>query len=260
MQTEAAFRKLVDIVARLRGPNGCPWDREQTPATIAPNMIEETYECAEAISENDASHIKEELGDMILQTILLSRMFEEHGVFDISDVLEGISEKLIRRHPHVFAGLEVKDSAEVLDNWAKIKSGETGRKPKESILDGIPAGLPPLDRALKLQQKAAKAGFDWTDINGVFAKIDEEIAEVKSAEPENQEAELGDLLFMAINLCRFMKVDPSMALINVNSKFTRRFNYIEKRMKETGAQLCRENWNLMDDFWYEAKEKLEQKQ
>jgi len=256
MQTDNAFLKLCDIVARLRAPDGCPWDREQDPESLCADLVEETYECIEAITEKDPVHIKEELGDLFLLLTMISHMHEEEGKFTIADVLEGISEKLVRRHPHVFSDVKVKDSAEVLDNWAKIKIEQEGRKPKDSILDEVPHGIPPLDRTLKLQKKAAKYGFDWPDLDGVLKKTEEELGEVREAiksDPAHLEEELGDLLFMAVNLCRFKKVDPSAALAGTNSKFVRRFKHVEKRMKEAGQVMNSENLLLMDKYWDEAK-------
>ena len=253
---EAAFRSLWDIVVRLRGPGGCPWDREQTPLSLRGDLIEETYECIEAITEADPTHIKEELGDLFLLVTMLSYMHQQEGAFSITDVLKGISEKLIRRHPHVFSGLEVKDSAEVLDNWARIKIEQEGRKPKDSVIDEVKAGLPPLDRAFKLQKKAAKVGFDWPEVNGVFTKIEEELGEIREAlnsGPENLEEELGDLLFSAVNLCRFLNIEPSAALSRTNAKFIRRFHHVEKRMKEAGVEMKQGNLELMDSYWEEAK-------
>ena len=253
-----AFRTLCDIVARLRGPGGCPWDREQTPVTLRGDLIEETYECIEAIDENDPTHIKEELGDIFLLVTMLSYMHEQEGIFSVSDVLTNVSEKLVRRHPHVFGGLEVKDSAEVLDNWARIKVNEEGRRPKDSILDEVKQGLPPLDRAWKLQKKAAKAGFDWPDMTGVTGKIREELEEVQAAADnprEKLEEELGDLLFSVINLCRYLAIEPSIALRRTNSKFTERFKYVERKMKENALEMNRENLDTMDCYWNEAKNK-----
>ncbi|MDR1618267.1 MAG: nucleoside triphosphate pyrophosphohydrolase [Treponema sp.] len=296
----AAFRRLLDIVARLRGPGGCPWDREQSPASLRGDLIEETYECVEAIDEGDPDHTAEELGDLFLLVTMLSYMHQEEGAFSVAGVLDRVSEKLVRRHPHVFGELKVKDSAEVLDNWAKIKVEKEGRRPKDSILDGVSRGLPPLDRAWKLQKKAAKAGFDWPDLRGVIAKVEEELAELSEAAgvpgaaagsggaavngaagkggvvdtaddgaagkggvvdtaddgaaASAVEEELGDLLFSAVNLCRFLGVEPSVALQKTNVKFTRRFQYMEKRMRETGREMKKENLAVMDGFWEEAKE------
>ncbi|MDR2159551.1 MAG: nucleoside triphosphate pyrophosphohydrolase [Treponema sp.] len=263
----AAFQRLTGIVARLRGPDGCPWDREQSPATLRGDLIEETYECVEAIDEKDRDHTAEELGDLFLLVTMISYMHQQEGAFSIADVLNRVSEKLVRRHPHVFGQVKVKDSAEVLDNWAKIKVEKEGRRPKDSLLDGVSRGLPPLDRAWKLQKKAAKAGFDWPNLEGVVAKVGEELAETGDAAAKALEArgaagaaaaaaveeELGDLLFSAVNLCRFLGVEPSVALQKTNVKFTNRFRHVEKRMRETGQEMKKENLAVMDKFWEEAK-------
>jgi tetrapyrrole methylase family protein/MazG family protein len=264
-----AFKKLYDIIVRLRAPGGCPWDREQTPLSLRGDLIEETYECVEAIDENDPSHVREELGDIFLLVTMIAYMHEQEGRFTLGDVLEGVSEKLIRRHPHVFGGLKAEDgsplsSAEVLGNWARIKVEQEGRKPKDSILDEVSRGLPPLDRAWKLQKKAAKAGFDWPDIRGVSVKIEEELEEVLSAAEKNApqtqssqaalEEELGDLLFSAVNLCRYLDIEPSVALQRTNLKFTGRFKHVEKRMKETGQAMTPQNLAVMDQYWDEAKQ------
>ena len=255
---ESAFRSFYEVIVRLRGPEGCLWDKEQTSLSLRNALIEEAYECVEAITEEDPLHIKEELGDIFLLAIMLSYMHQQEAAFSIADVLEGVSEKLVRRHPHVFSDVQVKDSEEVLDNWARIKAEEKSRKGKGSILDGVKSGLPPLDRAFNLQKKAAKAGFDWPDTNGVLAKIEEELAELREAinsEGLNREEELGDLLFSVVNLCRFLKIDPSAALIKTNSKFVQRFGHVETRMKESGAEMKQENLGLMDAYWEEAKKK-----
>ena len=256
-QPDNAFKMLYDIVTRLRAPDGCPWDREQNPDSLRGDLIEETYECIEAIDEKDPAHIREELGDIFLLATMLSYMHEEEGLFSVADVLQTVSEKLVRRHPHVFGEAKVKDSAEVLNNWAKIKVEQEGRKPKDSVLDEVSAGLPPLDRAWKLQKKAAKAGFDWPHIEGVIEKIREELDEaveaVNSTADEKIEEELGDLLFSVVNLCRYLKVEPSAALRRTNSKFINRFTYMEKKMKETGQEMKQENLDAMDQYWNEAK-------
>jgi len=256
MDTAESFKALYDTVARLRGPGGCPWDQEQNPSTMRGALIEETYECLEAIDENDAEHIAEELGDLFLLATMIGYMHEEDGKFTVADALKKITEKLIRRHPHVFGEVKVKDSAEVLDNWAAIKVNQEGRKPKDSILDEVSSGLPPMDRAYKLQKKAAKVGFDWPDTDGVIAKINEELEEVKAAispDTHKLEEELGDLLFSVVNLCRFLKVEPSVALRRTNGKFVERFKHVEKKMKETGQEMKKENLDIMDGFWNEAK-------
>jgi len=269
MKPGEAFEALYNVVAKLRGPDGCPWDREQTPSTLRGHLIEECYECIEAIDEKNPAHICEELGDVYLLTTMLAFMHEEEQSekkITVSDVLNGITEKLIRRHPHVFGELKVKNSAEVLDNWAKIKIEKEGRKSKNSILDKTGCGIPPLDRALKLQKKAAKAGFDWPNLSGVISKTQEELEEVREAAleaanqftdekqaPQKLEEELGDLLFSVVNLCRYLGADPSLALHRANGKFIKRFQYVEKKMNETGQPM--EKWNLqaMDTFWDEAK-------
>jgi tetrapyrrole methylase family protein/MazG family protein len=258
-----AFGSLYDIVARLRAPGGCPWDREQTPLSLRASVIEETYECIEAIDENDTGHIQEELGDVLFLAIVIAYMHEQEGKFSVADVVRGAAEKLVRRHPHVFAGAEAKDAGQAIDNWVRVKVETEGRKPKDSILDEVSRGLPPLDRSWKLQKKAAKAGFDWPDAAGVIAKVKEELDEAEAAAALDKKAgeapgqaleeELGDLLFSAVNLCRWYGAEPSVALQRTNIKFTERFKHVEKRMKETGAEMKQENLALMDRFWEEAK-------
>ncbi|MDR2393643.1 MAG: nucleoside triphosphate pyrophosphohydrolase [Treponema sp.] len=264
--TSAAFKGLYDIVLRLRSPGGCPWDQEQTPRSLRGDLIEETYECVEAIDEQAPAHIQEELGDLFLLVTMLSYMHQEEGLFSVADVLTGVSEKLIRRHPHVFGGLQVKDSQEVLEHWARIKVEQEGRKPKDSLLDQVSPALPPLDRAYKLQKQAAKAGFDWPRMEEVVRKIEEELGEVTQAVASVQEgacaqdrveAELGDLLFSVVNLCRFLQVAPSVALQRTNSTFTKRFKYVEKKMAEAAQGMNQDNLALMDRFWEEAKRTLD---
>ena len=262
-----AFTLLCKTIEKLRGPGGCPWDIEQTPLSLRNDLVEETYECIEAITDKDTLHIMEELGDLYLVITMLTYMHQQEAAFTITDTLKSVTEKLIRRHPHVFSGQKVKNTEEVLDNWAKIKVEQEGRKPKESLLDEVQKALPPLERAYKLQKKAAKAGFDWPDINGVFDKINEELGEVKSVlypdklpgEAEKLEEELGDLLFSVVNLCRFLKIDPCSALLKTNSKFIKRFNYVEKMMKQKDIPMNKENLESMDKFWNETKT-LENKQ
>ncbi|MDR2247350.1 MAG: nucleoside triphosphate pyrophosphohydrolase [Treponema sp.] len=258
MTTEqAAFQGLYDTVARLRAPDGCPWDREQTPATLRGDLLEETYECVEAIDEKDPAHIREELGDLFLLVTMLSYMHEQEGCFTVPEVLAGITAKLIRRHPHVFGEVKVRDSAEALDNWARIKVEQEGRKPKDSVLDEVSRALSPLDRAWKLQKKAAASGFDWPDMQGVLGKIGEELQEVgeaaASADGDAVEEELGDLLFSVVNLCRRLNVEPSVALQRTNAKFVKRFIHVEQEMKKAGHEMKKENLCLMDEFWEAAK-------
>lgn len=262
---EQSFARLYEIVRRLRAPDGCPWDREQTPQSLRGDLIEETYECVEAINENDPAHIREELGDVFLLATMISYMHEQEGNFTVADALEEVGEKLIRRHPHVFGESEAATAAEVLKQWDLIKVEQEGRKPKDSALDQVSSALPPLERAYKLQKKAAKVGFDWSDAAGVWDKVSEELAEAKEAHEEHAadrgpeaaerlEAELGDLLFSVVNICRFLRVDPAVALHGANVKFIRRFKHVEKRMKETGDPMERGKLETMDRWWNEAKE------
>jgi len=264
-----AYQKLYDIVVRLRAPDGCPWDREQTPLSLRSDLIEETYECVEAINEQDPSHVKEELGDIYFSATLIAYIYEQAGLFSVAEMLEDASEKYIRRHPHVFTKADSTiGTAEVLKNWEKIKIEQEGRKPKDSVLDEVNRGLPPVDRAWKIQKKAAKAGFDWPDATGAFAKVREELGEVEeaaanaainTAAAQNSgadialEGEIGDLLFSVINLCRFFDIEPSVALQRTNVKFTERFKHVEKRMKETAQEMNAQNLAMMDQYWDEAK-------
>ena len=270
-----AFKSLYDVVVRLRAPGGCPWDREQNPKTLRGDLIEETYECVEAIDEGDPVHIREELGDLFLLVTMLSYMHEQENSFTVAEVLDNLREKLIRRHPHVFGEAKAQDGAEVtseevtseevLRNWARIKVEQEGRRPKDSILDEVSRGLPPMDRSYKLQKKAAKAGFDFLELKEVCAKIREELEETEKELEHGEtcaeaalaeaalEAELGDLLFSVVNLCRYVKIEPSVALQRGNNKFTGRFKHVEKLMKEAGMEMKRENLALMDRFWDEAK-------
>jgi tetrapyrrole methylase family protein/MazG family protein len=258
-----AFRSLCDVIVRLRSPGGCPWDREQTPLSLRGSVIEETYECIEAIDEGDTDHIREELGDVLFLAVMIAYMHEQEGKFTVADVVREAAEKLVRRHPHVFAGAEAKDSSQAIDNWVKVKVETEGRRPKDSILDEVSRGLPPLDRSWKLQKKAAKAGFDWPDAAGVISKVKEELDEAEEAARDAAaggaagkalEEELGDLLFSAVNLCRWFDVEPSVALQRTNIKFTGRFKHVEKRMRENGAEMKKENLPLMDRYWEEAKQ------
>ena len=276
MQINKSFQKLYNIVAKLRGQGGCPWDIEQTPQSLREDLLEETFECIEAINEKNSMHIKEELGDLFLLVTMISYMHEQEGLFKITEVLDSVSEKLIRRHPHVFGDKKFNNSAEVLENWSKIKIEQEGRKPKDSILDSVSSGLPQMERAYKLQKKAAKAGFDWPDSGGVKTKILEELEEVMEAAKNIEktssgspawesaasydtnsklEEELGDLLFSVINLCRFFNINPSDALMRTNKKFYERFKYVEKQMKNNNHELKAENLALMDQYWNEAKKK-----
>ncbi|WP_037286022.1 nucleoside triphosphate pyrophosphohydrolase [Saccharibacillus sacchari] len=257
-----SFARLHEIVNILRSPGGCPWDMEQTHASIRKNLIEETYEVLETIDEDDPDHMREELGDLLLQIMLHSQMEEEVGTFNVYDVIRGLNEKLIFRHPHVFGDSAAGDAEEALKNWDAMKEEEKKRKglsePEASLLDGVPRDLPALMKAYKIQKKAAKVGFDWDEVSSAFAKIEEELGELreglaKGADSEALKLELGDLLFSAVNAARFLKIDPEEALSLVNDKFRRRFRYIEDRLRERGSSPQTSTLDEMDALWNEAK-------
>ena len=248
---------LVEVMARLRGPGGCPWDHEQDHKTLRKYMIEECYEAIEAIDADDPDALCEELGDVLLQVVFHAQIEAEAGAFTIEDVIRVIVDKLIRRHPHVFGDLSVQDSAEVLRNWEQIKKAEKGEGWRESTLDGVPAGLPALMRALEISKRAAKVGFEWEKFDDVLAKLDEEVTElkhaIKSEDKSNIQSEIGDLLFTIVNVARWRKVDPEETLREMVERFGRRFRFIEKRAKENGRQVSELSLAEMDAFWDEAK-------
>ena len=247
---------LVDVMAKLRSPGGCPWDIEQTHASLRRYLVEEVYEVLEAIDEEDADHLCEELGDLLLQIVFHARMAEETCLFSMQDVIERVVEKLVRRHPHVFGDVNVRDAAEVIINWDEIKRRENENRAK-SALDGIPKGLPALLRANKIQLKAAKVGFDWDDIESVWAKVAEEMAELREAsknmEKEKIEEELGDLLFAVVNLGRFLAIESEVALNRASNKFIRRFVTMEAVAAQKGLQWKEMNLEKMEELWEEAK-------
>ena len=256
----ASFVGLVEIMARLRGEGGCPWDREQTPETIKPYLIEETYEVLEAIDEQDPEKLKEELGDLMLQVVFHARMAEETGAFAIGDVLAAINDKLVRRHPHVFGDRKAETAQEVLFNWEQIKQTERRReKGQASLLDGVPREMPALLRAHRLQEKASRVGFDWKEAQEVIRKVEEELAELRAAmegqAEDRVEAELGDLLFALVNLSRFLSVNPEEALRKTIARFIARFRYIEEELARRGRSLRQATLEEMDALWAEAKER-----
>jgi len=257
--SEAAFASFYKIIQKLRAPDGCPWDREQTPLTLRAHLIEEAYECVDAIDQKDTEHIKEELGDVALLVAMISSMYEESSTFTMADVLDTISEKLIRRHPHVFGETKVDSSGAVLEQWQIIKETVEGREKKDSLMDEVSRSLPPLERAYKLQKKAAKVGFDWTNADQVWDKVHEETDETRAACAEGShdhiEEEIGDLIFSVVNIARYLKVDPMIALNRSTTKFVNRFKYIEKTMKNTGEIMSAEQFDRMDALWDEAKGK-----
>ncbi|MGI6605229.1 MAG: nucleoside triphosphate pyrophosphohydrolase [bacterium] len=250
---------LVEVMAKLRGPTGCPWDKEQDHASLRRYLIEECYEVIEAIDAHDMNNLREELGDLLLQVVFHARLAEEAGAFDINDVVQGIVKKMIRRHPHVFGETEVGSSAEVLVNWQEIKKQEKEEAGKKAaILDGVPRGLPALLRAYKIQGRAARVGFDWPDANGAWEKVDEEISELKAAvERGNHDAvseELGDLIFAVVNVARFLQVEPELALTATTRKFEERFAFIEQAAAASGRSAADLSLAEMDNLWEKAKD------
>lgn len=251
-----SYLRLYQILHTLRSPEGCPWDRKQTPHSLRGDLLEETYECIEAIDDKDIDHIKEELGDILLVTTMIGVMHEEEHLFNMSHVLNDVSDKLVRRHPHVFGESQAKDADQVLEQWDQIKENQEGRKTK-TVFDSIPKNLPPLERALKIQKKVSRQGFDWDSPLGNLEKIKEELLEweesLQLGVKEHMEEELGDLLFALVNLGRKMKIDPVLALQRCNRKFQQRYQYIEKKLEEDGLTPSPENRNLMENYWSESK-------
>lgn len=255
-----AIARLIAIMARLRDPvSGCPWDIEQTHATIAPYTIEEAYEVADAIAHGDDGDLKQELGDLLLQAVYHARLAEERGAFAFADAADAISEKLIRRHPHVFANADAGTAGAAKLSWEAIKERERdGQAKLAGALDGVPVALPALTRAVKIQDKAARTGFDWPSVGGVIEKIAEEARELaeeaRSGAPhERLSEEYGDLLFVVANLARHLKIDPEHALRAAISKFERRFRHIEARLAETGRTARQSALEEMTVFWDEAR-------
>ncbi len=257
MSAAAAFAELLRIMERLRGPGGCPWDREQTHASIKPYLIEEAYEVAEAIEEDHIDDLRAELGDLLLQIVFHAEMAREAGRFTAEDVVRGIIDKMIRRHPHVFGDTAVKDSAEVLRKWAQIKSGERRHREDNSIVAGVPRALPALLRAHRLGEKASHVGFDWRAAAAVFEKVREELAELETAigreDQAETEAELGDLLFALASLGRHLGVHGEDALQHASDRFIRRFHYIEARLAERQHDIHQVGPEVLNDLWEEAK-------
>ncbi|OCA91599.1 nucleoside triphosphate pyrophosphohydrolase [Pseudobacillus wudalianchiensis] len=254
--TYKEFSVLRQIIATLRGPDGCPWDREQTHTSLKKYLIEEAYELLDAIDQEDDDHMIEELGDVLLQVLLHAQIGEDEGMFSIEDVIESISRKMIRRHPHVFGNVEAENAEAVVSNWQKIKSEEKGET-QAFRLDEVEKGLPALLRAYEFQKKAAKVGFDWDDANGAIEKVLEEwqefLDEVKNEDSSKQLDEFGDTLFALINVARFYHIHPEEALAKVNEKFYRRFSHVEKRVKESGRSFDDFTLDELDAFWDEAK-------
>lgn len=257
MSAADAFDELVRIMQRLRAPGGCPWDREQTHASIKPYLIEEAYEVAEAIDGDDFDELRKELGDLLLQVVFHAQMAQEAGHFGIEDVVSGINEKMTRRHPHVFAGTEVSGSDEVLRNWARIKSEERKGRPDNSVVAGVPRALPALLRAHRLGEKASHIGFDWSRPAEVLAKVDEELAELRAAiEAGDEDAtrdEIGDLLLALSSLGRHLRVHTEEALQKASDRFIERFRYVETRLAELQRDPHDASPEELNRLWDEAK-------
>jgi tetrapyrrole methylase family protein / MazG family protein len=265
-----AFAKLAAVMARLRAPGGCPWDREQTHSTLRTYLIEEAYEVLDALDSKDDSKFAEELGDLLLQVLFHAQIAAETRRFSINDVIREIHDKMIRRHPHVFSNVKAKTSAQVLRNWELLKKQErqskagvapasSGQAQSGSLLDGVPHTIPALLEAFQLTRKAARIGFDWPNIEGIFDKLNEESAELHEVlhkkEPESRiEGELGDILFVAVNLSRFLNVDPEIALHKASAKFTRRFHQMEKIAREQGTTLAEIPRSQLESLWDQSKQ------
>lgn len=250
------FDRLINIVSTLRDPeNGCPWDLKQTSKTLISGMIEEVYEVAEAVESKNQTDLQEELGDCLLHIVLQAQIAREEKSFMIEDVLEGISDKLVRRHPHIFGQDKLTDAIQVKQRWEQIKLAE--KKDRKSVLDGIPKAMPGLLQGQRLQEKAASVGFDWQDLDSVFDKIQEEIAEVKAEIASNNhkrlESEIGDLLFSVVNLARKLKIDSELAMKSANVKFSTRFKKIEAEVKKTGTKINEKSLEELDKIWDNIK-------
>ncbi len=256
LSPENSFEGFVEIIARLRAPDGCPWDREQTHLSLRKHLLEETYEAIEAIEAGDGSKMAEELGDLLLQIVLHAQIGFEEGDFGMVDVIRGISEKIIRRHPHVFGEVNVSGVSDVLGNWEKLKAEERKEngESERSLLAGVPLALPSLTQAFELQDRAARVGFDWPSEDGVVDKIAEELGELDRAKTSAEfEDELGDVLFAVVNLARWHKVDAESALRGTNSKFRKRFGYIEASARERGLSVAELGFDELNRLWEEAK-------
>lgn len=250
------FKELVEIMKKLRGPEGCPWDREQTHESIAHHLIEEAYEAVDAIREKKDDALAEELGDVLLQIVFHAQMAQERDAFNINDVIKGLIEKLIIRHPHIFGNESLKTPDEVLEQWEKLKK----TKRRRGFLEGTPLSMPALLFALNVQKKSARLGFDWPEVKGIFEKILEESEELKKVSTgkfitEEVEEEIGDLLFSVVNLARYLKIDPESALRKVTLKFMERVQYVEKVVSEKGMKLSSLSLKEIDAIWEDAKRK-----
>ena len=253
------FTIFKEIIVRLRAPEpaGCPWDREQTHISLKPYLVEECYEVIDALDKGEPQKLREELGDLMLQIMLHSQIASEQGEFNIDDVMQDINEKLVRRHPHVFSGVKVKDAQQVRLNWEEIKTREHGKK--KSVLDGVSSDIPALPASQILQQRASRVGFDWDDIAGVLDKVVEEAGELNSAATHQEKvAEFGDLLFALVNLGRWMDVDAEAALKSANQRFIQRFQYMEQICSKKNISLGKLSLDEMNALWEQAKSELKE--
>jgi len=250
------WETLVSIIARLRAPDGCPWDRKQTHASLRENLMEECYELLEALDEGDPGKICEELGDLLLQVVLQSQIARDNGEFEIEDVIKSINDKLIHRHPHIFGSEKVKDADEVAHNWEVLKREE--RDADTSMLDGVPRQMPALSYSQAIQRRVAQVGFDWEDINGVIDKLAEEVGEFQKSNEEQRAEEFGDLLFTLVNIARRMGVDSEAALREANRKFYRRFSRMEELCRQRGVDFADLSFDEQNALWEEAKKRAEE--
>lgn len=253
-----AFEQLVGIMETLRGPSGCPWDREQTHDSLKKYLVEETCEVIDAIDDKDPNELRSELGDLLLQIVFHAQLAREERVFDIGDVVRGISSKLVRRHPHVFGESQVASAEEVLHRWEEIKAGEKGFEHRTSVLDGVPRSLPALLRALEISRRAVSVGFEWPNLGAVVEKLDEEVHELKyeleHGHTDRAAEEIGDLLFTLVNIARWLGVNPEDSLRHMIDRFTKRFKRIEEAARESGRRLEDMTIEEMDAVWNQAKE------
>ncbi|MCC6300522.1 MAG: nucleoside triphosphate pyrophosphohydrolase [Anaerolineales bacterium] len=250
-----SFESFAEIMAHLRAPNGCPWDREQTHESLRKHLLEEAYEAISAIDSGDFNHMREEFGDLLLQIVLQAQIANEEEQFTVNQVIHDIHAKIVRRHPHVFGDLKLDGTDDVLANWEKLKEQERGKKNDgKGLLDGVPVALPALTQAQEYQDRAARVGFDWNQIDDVLEKVKEEIEEIKRAETDFELAsEIGDLFFVLVNLARWKQVDAESALRGTNAKFKKRFAYVEQGAKKQGRVLSDLTLDEMESLWQEAK-------
>ncbi|MFQ5789214.1 MAG: nucleoside triphosphate pyrophosphohydrolase [Acidobacteriota bacterium] len=250
-----SFERLVELMARLRGPDGCAWDRKQTLESLRTYILEEAYELVDAVERSDLAAIREELGDLVLEVLFMSQICAEAAEFTIRDVLDSLENKIVRRHPHVFGSRSARDPQEALAHWEDIKANEKPRR--DSLLEGVPQALPALVRAFKLSSRAARAGFDWKSVDDILEKLDEERRELETAwSSANQDLlaeELGDMLFVLVNLARHLRVDPEMALQAANRKFVERFHRVEEGLKARGRSPADSSLEEMEALWQQAK-------